>query len=316
MGIDLIKFKRPPRERAWGPFARPVAVSQVFRSPSGCRAHVVDMLSNARRLPRSLTRFAIGALAAVGVISYLGPVAAAAIPEPVHLVDRAITAPAPSVSMLVNVHNAGDTSSSAARAVAAHPSMLELDVSWDGEHLVVAHTLLPRPFRQDATDLVTAWSRANGVGAVLIDSKTYSRAGTTHLVTFMRAHPNRSLYVSSPDAQVLDRIHAGDPRVHGLLSLNNSAEVDQLTDGDSSVPGLIGVSVADHLLSQPVVADLRRQGLFVLAYSVNDMSRVDTLASWGVRGITTDNLAVVRALMTSHNGTGTVANATATGRGI
>ncbi len=275
---------------------RPITGLHAFRLPSGTPAHAPAMFRNVRKRQRILTRFAVGTVAAAVLISYLGPFVGAAIPEPVHLVDRAVTAPAPGVPMVVNVHNAGDTSHSAARAVAAHPSMIELDVSWDGEHLVVAHALLPAPLRQDATDLVTGWSRADGVSAVLIDAKTHSRAGTSHLVTFMRAHPNRSLYLSSPDPQVLDRVHSGDPRVHGLLSLNNSDQVEQLVSGDVAVPGLVGVSAADNLLTRPVVAALRHRGLFVLVYSVNDMHRVDTLAGWGVRGITTDNLAIVRAL--------------------
>lgn len=260
------------------------------------------MFSDTGRFRRNLTRFAICAATAVSLISYVGPAAGAAVPEPVHLVESAVTLPAPSVPMLVNVHNAGDTSSSAAQAVATHPSMLELDVSWDGESLVVAHTLLPAPFRQDATDLATAWSRANGVTSVLIDSKTYSKAGTDHLVTLLRAHPNRSVFVSSPNPDVLARILAGDPRVHGLLSLNNSDQVESLISGDVRVPGLVGVSAADHLLTQPVVVSLRHKGLFVLAYSVNDMPRINTLAGWGVRGITTDNLAVVRVLKATHQG--------------
>ena len=71
------------------------------------------MFRNAGRLRRNLTRFTVGAVAAVSLISYFGPAAGAAIPEPVHLLDSSVTAPALIVPMLVNVHNGGDTSSSA-----------------------------------------------------------------------------------------------------------------------------------------------------------------------------------------------------------
>ena len=259
------------------------------------------MITKTRRFKRNAPRFAAGVVASVLLLGHFGPVAGAAVPEPVHLMDTAVTAPAPAAPMLVNMHNAADTTTSAAQAVAAHPSMIEFDVSWDGGQLVVAHTLLPAPFRQDATDLTQAWSRANGDGSVRIDATLQSSAAERQLVSILRQHRDRPIYVSTPDATVLRDVHGRAPWVHGLLSLNTGDQVEQLLGGDTTVPGLYGVSAADHLLTRPVVSALRRHGLFVLAYSVNDMPRIDMLAGWGVRGITTDNLAVVHALVTPRN---------------
>lgn len=198
--------------------------------------------------------------------------------------------------MVVNVHNAGDTAASARRAAAARPSMIEVDLNWSNGHVVIAHTLLPGPLGLDTPRLGDAWSRTLGPGAVLLDVKSTSGGFVNALTPILRAHRDRPVYVSTPNAGGLRRLHAAAPWTRPLLSLTNHQQLRAFLDGRVRVPGLVGVSVKDSLLTRSAVHALRQRHLFILVYSVDDMARVNVLAEQGVRGITTDNLAIVRAL--------------------
>lgn len=232
-----------------------------------------------------------------GVASQAEGIAGAATPPPVHLSHgAALTRPISALPLMVNVHNAGDGASSARQAVAARPSMIELDSSWTGSRVVVAHTLMPQPFRQDAQPLDTAWSRSEGPGAVLIDVKFHSHRGLDALAATLAEHRDRPVYLSTPNAAALGYLHLAAPWTRPLLSITNRSELDALLQDRVHVDGLVGVSIKQGLLSRPTAHQLRDRGLLMLAYSVNDPARVETLASWGVQAITTDSLPIVAAL--------------------
>lgn len=226
---------------------------------------------------------------------------AAELPSVVHLTaGPAPTLAPPSQPLLVNMHNAGDTAATARLAASAHPSMIEVDVSWNGSDLVVDHTLLPRPFTQHATELDDAWRRTTTAPDGFIDAKMRSDAGVDALIAFARAHRDRPLYVSTPDAAVLTQLHEGAPWVHTLLSVCTPTQLAKVLQGRAEVPGLYGYSANAKLLSRTVDTRLSAHHRFVLAYSVDDMARIRTLAAQGVRGITTDNCSIAEAL-TRHS---------------
>ena len=232
-----------------------------------------------------------------GIATQAEGIAGAATPPPVHLIHGAAApGPVPTQPLLVNVHNAGDTTASARQAVAAGPSMIELDTSWTGSQVVVAHTLLSQPFRQDAPPLTDAWSRSQGPNAVLVDVKFRSHRGLDALAATLAQHRDRPVYLSTPNPEALGYLHHAAPWTRPLLSLTNQSQLDTLLRDQVHVDGLVGVSIKQSLLTRPVARHLHDRGLLMLAYSVNDLTRVDTLASWGVRAITTDSLPVVGAL--------------------
>jgi hypothetical protein len=217
---------------------------------------------------------------------------------PVRPIDSpsAVSPTAAARNLLVNAHNAGDTAPTAARSRTAGASMLEIDVSWDGSQLLVAHSLLPAAIRPEAAALGSGWGRTRGFPSVLLDVKTHSPKALDALARFVILHHDRPISFSTPNLVSLNRLHAGAPHATTLLSLTTRAQVQRLLHGPRSIPWLTGVSAKDSLLTRQVVSALRSRGLHVQVYSVDSMARVDALAAWGATGVTTDNLAIMRTL--------------------
>ena len=57
-----------------------------------------------------------------------------------------------------------------------------------------------------------------------------------------------------------------------------------------------GVTIRQDLLDEPTVDWLNERGLTALAWTVNDLTRVNELVRLGVDAITTDNLAIMELL--------------------
>lgn len=257
----------------------------------------IRRLTRRTRTVRFSAVFALGLMTVPGFSQAIGTAVASELPSAVKLTSGpAPIVPAPDQPLVVNMHNAADTPASAREAATVKPSMIEADVSWNGHDLVVDHTLLPRPFTQRAVELDDAWARTTSAPYGLIDAKMRSAAGVNALVEFAHDHRQRPLYVSTPDAKVLAELHARAPWVRTLLSLCTPVQLERVLDGRTNPPGLYGFSVDQRLLTRHTVGRLTHGGRFVLAYSVDDMNRIRTLADWGVRGITTDNCAIARSL--------------------
>jgi len=198
--------------------------------------------------------------------------------------------------LLVNAHNAGDTVPTALQAVHARAGMVEIDVNWRNSELVAAHTLLPSFLPGDARDLAGSWGTSGGAAATLLDLKSRSLRGLAAVAQLINSNPRRTTYVSTPDATALDAVHRAAPRAVPLLSLTNRQQLSQFLAGASRVPRLVGVSINQRLLTQPLIDTLRDRHLLVHAYTVNQMSRANQLAGWGVTGITTDSLTMMQTL--------------------
>ena len=81
-----------------------------------------------------------------------------------------------------------------------------------------------------------------------------------------------------------------------LFSLGSPDAVHQLQSDPALREAIGGVSAFQGLVDANLVAWLHQHKLLVLAWTVNDSQRFNELARLGVDGITTANLAILRAL--------------------
>ncbi|MGZ4603578.1 MAG: glycerophosphodiester phosphodiesterase, partial [Kineosporiaceae bacterium] len=86
------------------------------------------------------------------------------------------------------------------------------------------------------------------------------------------------------------------PHAMLLLSLAFPDAVKLLTADPAPATSIDGVSVFQGLVDANLVAWVHQKGLIVLAWTVDDGRRLGQLVDLGVDGITTANLAVLRAL--------------------
>lgn len=237
-------------------------------------------------------------LASVWLSAMAQQAASAAVAPPVHLTAQPLDANPSSAArrLLVNAHNAGDTVPTTLQAVHARAAMVEIDVNWRNSELIAAHTLLPSFVPSEATDLGGSWAASRRAPATLLDLKSRSPLGLAAVAQLIKADPGRNTYLSTPSANALDTVHRAAPRTVALLSLTNQRQLQQFLTGRSRVPGLAGVSVNQRLLTRSLVDALRDQHLLVQAYTVDQVSRANQLANWGVTGITTNSLTIMRAL--------------------
>lgn len=81
-----------------------------------------------------------------------------------------------------------------------------------------------------------------------------------------------------------------------LFSANGPDAVHQLQSDPALQKAIGGASVFQGLVDANLVAWLHQHKLLVLAWTVNDGPRLNELVRLGVDGITTANLAILRAL--------------------
>jgi glycerophosphoryl diester phosphodiesterase len=102
--------------------------------------------------------------------------------------------------------------------------------------------------------------------------------------------------VVTRSALALRDLRDTSPWVRRFLSVRSQIDLERLTL-DPAADGVVqGVSVKEDLLDAPAARRLEERNLVVLAWVVNEALRVNELASYGVDGIVTDNLAIVEVL--------------------
>jgi glycerophosphoryl diester phosphodiesterase len=102
--------------------------------------------------------------------------------------------------------------------------------------------------------------------------------------------------ISSRDSQALLYLHGRLPGVTLVFSVAGPDAVHQLKS-DSALQNAIGaVSVFQGLVDANLVTWVHQHRLKILAWTVNDGQHFNQLVRLGVDGITTDNLAIIRAL--------------------
>ncbi|WP_373324439.1 glycerophosphodiester phosphodiesterase [Tepidiforma flava] len=84
------------------------------------------------------------------------------------------------------------------------------------------------------------------------------------------------------------------PAIDLLYSIDVRAKLDLFLSVAERDPLPRGISCRHTLLTRPIVEELRRRGLAVVAWTVDDLDRAQELADWGVDGITTHRVAELR----------------------
>ncbi|HUR74296.1 MAG TPA: glycerophosphodiester phosphodiesterase [Sporichthya sp.] len=210
--------------------------------------------------------------------------------------------------VLAIAHRTPATPERCAALGAAGATVFEIDVQTVGEDLVVSHylpvhPLLPR-VRRDRTRFtvrrrgrlepaLAATIEALPPGAeVLLDLKVDTGPAAHALVERIAAtgpDPARC-YASTKGWATLPALAAAGYRtwrtIGNAAALAAALAMPELPDH--------AVTVRHTLLSGEVVAKLRERGPRVMTWTVNDPTRAREVLSYGVDGVTTDSVAVLR----------------------
>ena len=145
--------------------------------------------------------------------------------------------------------------------------------------------------------LAEAWDHAAAAGIVTLDLKQTDRGFLDDPVAFLAPRvKSRRVMISSRDQGALLYVHDRLPDVTLLFSMAGPDAVHQLQSDPALQKAIGGVSVFQGLVDANLVTWLHRHKLLVVAWTVNDSQRFNQLVRLGVDGITTDNLAILRAL--------------------
>ena len=106
----------------------------------------------------------------------------------------------------------------------------------------------------------------------------------------------RRRWCSSRDPSALLYLHSRLPGVTLLYSVAGPDAVDQLKSDSALQRAIGGVSAFQGLVDANLITWVHAHRLVILTWTVNDSERFNQLVRLGVDGITTGNLAILRAL--------------------
>ena len=197
-------------------------------------------------------------------------------------------------------HNAGNNLGTLAKALRYGADAIEIDViSARGRPKLVTLNVRNRPARQvfQGPSLAEAWDRAAPADVIMLDPKQAGRGFLDDLIAFMTPRvKSRRVMISIGDPEALLYLHSRLPQVTMLFSAGSPDAVHQLQSDPKLQQAIGGVSAFQGLVDASLVAWLHQHKLLILAWTVNDSQRFNELVRLGVDGITTDNLAILRAL--------------------
>ncbi|MEP7215873.1 MAG: glycerophosphodiester phosphodiesterase [Anaerolineaceae bacterium] len=208
--------------------------------------------------------------------------------------------------VLAIAHRAGNEAVRLHAAIAAGADIVEADIWPHRGRLEVRHlkTMGPVPLLWDRWQLASGWAARTLLSqlvtdlppeiGLMLDLKGHNTVSAAEIAD-ISAHLGfqQRLYVCARDWAMLKPFAAqGAVVVHSagkpgeLLKLAPILESGECT----------AVSVHQGLLDPGIVRRLRERVHLLMTWPVNDVARMRELVGWGVNGITTDSLAVVRAI--------------------
>lgn len=201
--------------------------------------------------------------------------------------------------VFVIAHNAGDDFETAQTALDHNADAVEIDVIMVGDRLYAAHATLPKLigawlFR--GPRLEDAWEIVSAAGAVALDLKDASPAYEDALVMFLEARSHDQVILSSRSLDSLIRLKDRLPNAHIYLSVPDRDAFDRLGERPDLAQQLDGVSMRHTHITDDIMTVLKARNQRMIAWTVNDLARVNALVRLGVDGITSDNLAVLELL--------------------
>lgn len=197
-------------------------------------------------------------------------------------------------------HNAGNNPGTTAAALRYGADVVEIDVISVRGRLAAGRVqdwpwLAERVFR--GPTLADAWDDAAAARMVKLDLQQTDRPLLDEIVAFLSARSaSGRVMISTRDAAALRYLRPRLPGIMLVLSLAFPDAVRQARSDPALLGAIGGVSVFEGLIDAPLVAWGHQHGLLVLAWTVNDGGHLRTMVGMGVDGVTTANLAVLKAL--------------------
>ncbi|MBI5289011.1 MAG: glycerophosphodiester phosphodiesterase [Chloroflexi bacterium] len=132
--------------------------------------------------------------------------------------------------------------------------------------------------------------------ALFLDIKSASPAAAAAFLDLYRDHASMmpAVLVSSPQWKLLDRLAAADAGLRLCYSIGARRQLDALLLRARQALPPYGTSIRHSLLSRDVIDQLHDARLMVYAWTVNTPHRAEELRSWGVDGLISDDLEVLR----------------------
>ena len=125
-----------------------------------------------------------------------------------------------------------------------------------------------------------------------VDRRTLPRA----VCRLLDVHPKLDVIVSSFDPRILARVRELRPRLRCALLTTTERKWSLPLARFGMVRGIVwAVHLEKVQATERVVRGLRRRGLHVGVWTVNDVEEARRLRSWGVDWVITDHTAVIRA---------------------
>jgi hypothetical protein len=197
-------------------------------------------------------------------------------------------------------HNSGDSVEATLEALGRGADVIEVDVVAVEGRLYAAHGVPVnwvgnRLFRGPPLERV--WIASAAADAIKLDLKDSSPEFQELLLRFLAARSGqRRVIVVSSDVAMLQQLATERPEVIRLLSVGSTGGFRSLEENPDLLPVVDGVSVRHTLIDEERAGWLEERGLLTLAWTVNDLTRVNELVMLGVDAITTDNLAIMTLL--------------------
>ena len=201
---------------------------------------------------------------------------------------------------LAVAHNAGDRIGSMREALQYGADIIEIDVVSVGGNLYAAHDVPNAYFGQvtfHGPSLDSIWKEAVSTGIVKFDLKEDTPSFTNLIASFVKRHPgNYQLVLASRSPAALERLRARIPEAILLFSISTPDMFAALKANGQLNNVIDGVTIRATLLDQQTGAWLKQQKMLIFAWTVNDLTDVNTLVKFGVTAVTTDNLAIMELL--------------------
>jgi glycerophosphoryl diester phosphodiesterase len=197
-------------------------------------------------------------------------------------------------------HNAGNNLGTLSAALQYGADVIEIDVISARGRLVAGRDQwwgwLARQLFRGPT-LVQAWDDAAAAQTIKLDLMQSDRGFLDEVVAFLAPRAgSRRVMISSRDSTALLYLHSRLPGVTMLFSVAGPGAVQQLKSDSVLQSAIGGVSVFQGLVDANLVTWVHQRRLVILAWTVNGSERFNQLVLLGVDGITTANLAILRAL--------------------
>jgi glycerophosphoryl diester phosphodiesterase len=196
-------------------------------------------------------------------------------------------------------HNSGESSYTINRALSYGADVIEIDVALQEGRLVSAHDS-PKGWRSRifrGLTLEQAWEMSSEASIIQLDLKERSPAYQRKVFEFLETHQDGPpIMVSTRDTATLWSLQERYPDVLRFLSIDDRVALEIMLQDPELGEMLNGVTVRHTLLDEVSVQRLNESGVAIIAWTVNDLERVNDLVKLGVNGITTDNLAILELI--------------------